>query len=256
MPRLRALAALAVWSSLVAGTLACGGRGTGPASAPPPTPEAATKFADAADVELLARANEVSRAQWVAANFITGRHRSALGRAPIRTTSPARCVWRRRRRGSISCSSIADVARRLKLLKLASIPLPAPSDPARQTELTQIAAGLEGEYGRGKYCPAGQRLPRHQRAQQHPREEPRPERAARGVAGMARHRAADEGQIRALRRRSATRARASSATRTSARCGGRTTTCRPTTSPPSSIGCGRRSSRSTTRCTRTCARRC
>ena len=49
----------------------------------------------------------------------------------------------------------ADTTRRLKLLKLASIPLPAPSDPAKQDELTQLAAGLEADYGRGKYCPPG-----------------------------------------------------------------------------------------------------
>ena len=49
----------------------------------------------------------------------------------------------------------ADTQRRLMLLKLASIPLPAPSDAAKQDELTKIAAGLEADYGRGKYCPPG-----------------------------------------------------------------------------------------------------
>jgi peptidyl-dipeptidase A len=49
----------------------------------------------------------------------------------------------------------ADTKRRLQLFKLASIPLPAPSAPAKQDELTKLAAGLEADYGRGKYCPAG-----------------------------------------------------------------------------------------------------
>ena len=49
----------------------------------------------------------------------------------------------------------ADTKRRLELFKLATIPLPAPSDPAKQDELTKLAAGLEADYGRGKYCPPG-----------------------------------------------------------------------------------------------------
>ena len=43
----------------------------------------------------------------------------------------------------------------LELFKLATIPLPAPSDPVKQDELTKLAAGLEADYGRGKYCPPG-----------------------------------------------------------------------------------------------------
>ena len=46
------------------------------------------------------------------------------------------------------------MARKLKLLKL-SLPLPAPRDPKLQTELTELAASLEGDYGKGKYCPPG-----------------------------------------------------------------------------------------------------
>ena len=47
-----------------------------------------------------------------------------------------------------------DVARKLKLLKL-SLTLPAPKDPAEREALTKFAASLEGAYGKGKYCPDG-----------------------------------------------------------------------------------------------------
>ncbi len=42
----------------------------------------------------------------------------------------------------------------MKLLKL-SLTLPAPKDPAERDELTKLAASLEGDYGKGKYCPDG-----------------------------------------------------------------------------------------------------
>ena len=64
--------------------------------------------------------------------------------------------------------------------------------------------------------------------------------------GLAHHLAADAAEVHALRRAGQRRARASWASPTSAPCGARTTTCRPTPSPRSSTGCGSRCSRSTT----------
>ena len=43
----------------------------------------------------------------------------------------------------------------MKLLKL-SLTLPAPKNPAEREELTKIAASMEGDYGKGKYCPEGE----------------------------------------------------------------------------------------------------
>jgi peptidyl-dipeptidase A len=48
----------------------------------------------------------------------------------------------------------ADTARKLNLLKL-GLTLATPKDSRQSEELTRIAAGLEGAYGKGKYCPAG-----------------------------------------------------------------------------------------------------
>lgn len=48
----------------------------------------------------------------------------------------------------------ADTQRKMKLLKL-SLTLPAPKNPAEREELTKIAASMEGDYGKGKFCPEG-----------------------------------------------------------------------------------------------------
>jgi peptidyl-dipeptidase A len=45
-----------------------------------------------------------------------------------------------------------ELARKFKLLRL-SLTLPAPTDPVQRAELTRIAASLEADYGKGKYCP-------------------------------------------------------------------------------------------------------
>jgi peptidyl-dipeptidase A len=48
----------------------------------------------------------------------------------------------------------ADTQRKMKLLKL-SLTLPAPKNPTEREELTKIAASMEGDYGKGKFCPEG-----------------------------------------------------------------------------------------------------
>ena len=40
------------------------------------------------------------------------------------------------------------------LLKISTL-LPSPKDVAKQKELAQIEASLDGDYGRGKWCPDG-----------------------------------------------------------------------------------------------------
>ena len=50
--------------------------------------------------------------------------------------------------------STRSPARKIKLLKL-SLTIATPADPKESEELTRIAAGMEGTYGKGKYCPGG-----------------------------------------------------------------------------------------------------
>ena len=47
-----------------------------------------------------------------------------------------------------------ELARKMLLLKISAL-LPSPNDPAKQMELAKIEASLDGDYGRGKWCPGG-----------------------------------------------------------------------------------------------------
>ena len=47
-----------------------------------------------------------------------------------------------------------ETERKIKLLKL-SLTLPAPKDPQESEESPKIAASMESDYGKGKYCPEG-----------------------------------------------------------------------------------------------------
>jgi peptidyl-dipeptidase A len=148
-----------VWTLFIAAhlcgaSLACG-RGSSNASAPAAsTPQDAKAFVEAADRELLGLANKLSRAQWVAATYITEDTEALSADAYQQFIAATMRLAKEATRFELVALD-ADIARRLKLLKLASIPLPAPTETAKQTELTQLAASMEGTYGRGKYCPPG-----------------------------------------------------------------------------------------------------
>jgi peptidyl-dipeptidase A len=139
------------------GLVACGG-GSQPTSS---TSGAATgssaeakALVDKADAELLELAKRLSQAQWVSSNFITVDTETISANTYQQYISATmRLAKEARRFDGIQVGT--DVRRRLDLLKLASIPLPAPSDAAKQDELTKLSAGLEADYGRGKYCPPG-----------------------------------------------------------------------------------------------------
>ena len=51
-------------------------------------------------------------------------------------------------------TKIYFTARKIKLLKL-SLTIATPTDPKESEELTRIVSGMEGMYGKGKYCPSG-----------------------------------------------------------------------------------------------------
>jgi peptidyl-dipeptidase A len=124
-----------------------------PAAAAPPTADEARKFIEAAESELLGLWTAKERAAWVEENFITddteliaAEAQQAVIAATMRLASQAT------RFDGLDLP--ADVARKIKLLKV-SLSLVAPSDPAKQAELSQIAASMAGAYGKGKYCPPG-----------------------------------------------------------------------------------------------------
>ena len=123
--------------------------------AAPPTVQEAKKFLDSAEEKLLVLANEASRASWVQSNFITFDTENLSALANERSIAEGV----RLAKGATRFDQVQlppDMARKMKLLKL-GLTLAAPSVPKESAEVTRLAASLEGTYGKGKYCPGGDR---------------------------------------------------------------------------------------------------
>ncbi|HEY8151234.1 MAG TPA: M2 family metallopeptidase [Vicinamibacteria bacterium] len=117
----------------------------------PPTAAQARAFVEQAESRLLDLSNRQSRADWVSQTHITDdteRISADANQALIAETMELAKAATRYDKLKLP----DDVRRKLTLLKLAAIPLPAPSDPKLQAELTQITKWMEGTYGKGKYC--------------------------------------------------------------------------------------------------------
>jgi len=121
---------------------------SGPASA-----EQAQKFMTDAETRLLDLSIKAGRADWVKSTFVTDDTESIAAAANENLIgATTELAEEARRYEALDLSP--DLKRKLKLLKL-SLTLPAPKDPVERSELTKIAASMEGDYGKGKYCPEG-----------------------------------------------------------------------------------------------------
>jgi len=117
------------------------------------TPEAARKFIESAETRLLDLWIRLSRANWVHENFITHDTEELAAQADQNVkAASAELSAEARRFDGVKLPD--DVARKLYLLKH-SVDIPAPRDHAEQVELSRIVASLDGDYGRGKWCPDG-----------------------------------------------------------------------------------------------------
>ena len=136
----------------VAGLLSC--VSNSPAQSAPaakPTVAEALAFIASTEQELNALQIDENRAGWVEENFITDDTVTMLAEASDRQIArQTELIGQARRFDGLVLPP--DAARKLLLLKL-SIGLPAPSDPKLRAETTQLAAGLDAAYGRGKWCP-------------------------------------------------------------------------------------------------------
>ncbi|MEK7282373.1 MAG: M2 family metallopeptidase, partial [Acidobacteriota bacterium] len=113
----------------------------------------AKAFIEAAEQRLQEWSIKSDRANWVQQNFITeDTEKIAADANEALIGAVTGYALEARRFDGLELP--ADVARKLALVKL-SIELPAPNNAAERGELTDIAAWLEGAYGRGKYCPKG-----------------------------------------------------------------------------------------------------
>jgi peptidyl-dipeptidase A len=118
-----------------------------------PTVEEARAFLADAEARLLDLWIQRERAMWVQSTYITDDTELIAARAneAVIATSVELANAATRFDG---LTLPPEMARKMLLLKIA-ITLPAPSDAAKTSELTQIAARMEGTYGKGKYCPPG-----------------------------------------------------------------------------------------------------
>ncbi|MEP6569470.1 MAG: M2 family metallopeptidase [Acidobacteriota bacterium] len=117
------------------------------------TPAEAAQFIADAEKRLFDLNVKYSRADWVKSTFITD-DTEALSADANEAVIAATTELAMQSRRFDGLQLRPDVGRKMKLLKL-SLTLPAPSDSAERTELTKLAASLEGDYGKGKYCPDG-----------------------------------------------------------------------------------------------------
>jgi peptidyl-dipeptidase A len=126
-----------------------------PADAPkkPATAEEARKFTDAAEKRLLDLWVKDARANWVHETFITDDTEQMSADADEAVASAVSELAQQARRYE-GLKLPPDVARKLKLIKL-SVSIPVPRDPALAAELSKINASLDGDYGKGKWCPDG-----------------------------------------------------------------------------------------------------
>ena len=119
-----------------------------------PTAAEADKFIADAEQRLFDLNIKYARADWVKSTYITDDTEAISAEANKQViTAATELAEQSKRFDGLQLSP--DTARKIKLLKLALV-LPAPKDPAERDEITKLAASLEGDYGKGKYCPDGE----------------------------------------------------------------------------------------------------
>ncbi|HEX5134350.1 MAG TPA: M2 family metallopeptidase [Thermoanaerobaculia bacterium] len=124
-----------------------------PARGKAPTVAEAKAFAEEAETKLLALSVEASRAGWVQSTYITDDTEALAAKANERAIN-AGVEYAKKATRFDGLKLPADTARKLMILKN-GLTLAAPADPKESEEVTRIAAAMEGEYGKGKYCPQG-----------------------------------------------------------------------------------------------------
>src|SRR5438552_3059413 len=119
-------------------------------TSPAPTVAQAEEFMNKAEARLAELSIKVNQATWVHDNFITEYTEALAADANDENTAVTTELVEQAKRFE-SLKMPPELERKFKLLKL-SLTAPAPKDPKLRRELTQIAASLESDYGKGKYC--------------------------------------------------------------------------------------------------------
>ncbi len=115
-----------------------------------PTLQEAEAFMKKAEDQAEDLGVRAGRASWVQENFITDDTEILSAQAQEKLTAVITQLALDARRFD-GMKMPPELARKFKLLKL-SLTAPAPNNDAERKELTTIAASLDGDYGKGKYC--------------------------------------------------------------------------------------------------------
>src|SRR5579864_2063228 len=120
-----------------------------------PTESEAKAFLDDAESRLFDVGVKASRAAWVQENFITDDTEQIAADASERAnTLSTELAKKAARFDGLKLPPV--MARKMLLLKLAT-GFPAPNNPKDQKELAQVLASLDGDYGKGKWCPEAEK---------------------------------------------------------------------------------------------------
>jgi peptidyl-dipeptidase A len=123
------------------------------AADPKATPEEARKFIRDAEEKLLLLGVDSSRADWIKSTYITDDTEAIAAKLDEKAIA-ATVAYAKQATRFDGLKLDAETARKIRLLKL-SLTLATPADAKESEELTRIVTGMEGTYGKGKYCPSG-----------------------------------------------------------------------------------------------------
>lgn len=123
-----------------------------------PPVEEAKAFLDGAEAKLLKLSDEAGRASWVQSTYITDDTEVLAAHSNQRYIDAVVGLVKEETNRFGGMELPGELGRKMKLLKV-SLTLAAPADPKESEELTRIAAGMEGAYGKGRACPEGVKDP-------------------------------------------------------------------------------------------------
>jgi peptidyl-dipeptidase A len=146
---LRALWTTGTAMLLLSALTACGGSA---ASAPK---ESADEFLARFETDMLALTIEGEQAGWVQLTYINNDTQSLSAKASERLLTYFNKAVKQAKTYDVAKLSPTN-ARKIELIKQ-GVSSPAPDDPARLAELTQLSAKLESLYGAAKFCPDGEK---------------------------------------------------------------------------------------------------
>jgi len=125
------------------------------AKAAEPTVAEAEAFLADAEQKLFDLGNKAGRAAWVQENFITD-DTEQIGADAAQEQNAAAVELAKKAHRFDGLQLPPVMARKMLLVKL-GIGFPSPADPKEQKELAQVLASLDGDYGKGKWCPDGEK---------------------------------------------------------------------------------------------------